>query len=158
MKSKHLTKNSAQAKRALIRARQAGAVAKHCAASMAKSAPIGLAQASRRPILREHYCNSHFRALHHRYTGESVVARLRRYRLDHALAQLLTTSVEVKRVADAAGYGSQAAFTRAFTKHFGVAPAALRARGGPSTPFAKPVALGLAFKAFCSSQHQIRNM
>jgi AraC family transcriptional regulator len=72
-----------------------------------------------------HYCR-----LFHALTGESVMGYARKRRLTVA-AQQLTTGART-RLIDLAldcGFESQAAFTRAFKRHFGVPPGAVRRSG-----------------------------
>jgi len=60
--------------------------------------------------------------------GEPPAAFRRRVLLERAAYRLATTDRSVLDVAVEAGYGSHEAFTRAFTKGYGVAPTAWRAR------------------------------
>jgi AraC family transcriptional regulator len=60
--------------------------------------------------------------------GEPPAAFRRRVLLERAAYRLATTGRSVLDVAVEAGYGSHEAFTRAFTKAYGVAPTAWRAR------------------------------
>lgn len=60
--------------------------------------------------------------------GEPPAAFRRRVLLERAAYRLATTDRSVLDVAVEAGYGSHEAFTRAFTKAYGVAPTAWRAR------------------------------
>jgi AraC family transcriptional regulator len=72
-----------------------------------------------------HYCR-----LFHSLTGDSVMGYARKRRLTVA-AQRLTDGAKV-RLIDLAldcGFESQAAFTRAFKRHFGVPPGAVRKSG-----------------------------
>jgi AraC-like DNA-binding protein len=71
---------------------------------------------------------SHFDRMVKAATGESPSAFRRRLRLERAAFQLLQGGGTILEVAVAAGYGSHEAFTRAFTRAYGVAPAAWRAR------------------------------
>lgn len=58
--------------------------------------------------------------------GESPLAYLARWRLQLAARRLLSTNSKVLRVACDVGYESEAAFSRAFRKAFGVPPARYR--------------------------------
>ncbi len=60
--------------------------------------------------------------------GEPPAAFRRRVLLERAAYRLLTTSASILDVAVEAGYGSHEAFTRAFTKAYGVGPSRWRAR------------------------------
>lgn len=72
--------------------------------------------------------------------GSSPARMLREIRMGQARGLLAEQSHAVEYVAAAVGYGSLAAFSRAFTRHHGVSPQAWRAqrRGARST--AKPMA------------------
>lgn len=63
---------------------------------------------------------------------DGVAAYIRERRLRRALLQLAAHSdgpVPINRVATAAGYTSEAAFTRAFTARYGVTPSEVRRSG-----------------------------
>lgn len=72
-----------------------------------------------------HYCR-----LFHALTGDSVMGYARKRRLTVA-AQRLTTAATVRLIDLAldSGFESQAAFTRAFKRHFGVPPGEVRRSG-----------------------------
>ena len=61
-------------------------------------------------------------------TGLTVAAYLRGRRLTQAAKLLADSDMTVLRIADAIGYGSHEAFTRAFRREFGMTPEALRQR------------------------------
>ncbi len=63
--------------------------------------------------------------------GEPPAAFRRRILLERAAYRLLTTRRSILDVAVEAGYGSHEAFTRAFTKAYGVGPGLWRGRPGP---------------------------
>lgn len=63
--------------------------------------------------------------------GEPPGALRRRVLLERAAYRLITTRATVLDVAVEAGYGSNEAFTRAFSRAYGVAPREFRARPGP---------------------------
>lgn len=70
--------------------------------------------------------------LHRRFrraVGETPKAYTSRVRLARAAADLLRTDRPVAAVAAAHGYSGHEVFTRAFTRAFGIAPRAYRARG-----------------------------
>jgi AraC family transcriptional regulator len=71
----------------------------------------------------------HFHRIYAGITGETVAETLRRARLMRAAGDLVQGKTPVINVAKRAGYGSAAAFTRAFQGMFGIAPAAYRQRG-----------------------------
>jgi len=77
----------------------------------------------------------HFHRIFAAFTGEPLAAFIRRLRLERAAQQLLHLDVPVTEIALDAGYETAAAFTRAFTACFGVAPSAYRERNQPSSIF-----------------------
>jgi transcriptional regulator GlxA family with amidase domain len=58
--------------------------------------------------------------------GTAPIRYLRDWRLYLASVDLGTTSRPIAAIADAAGYGTEAAFTRAFSRSFGTPPAEWR--------------------------------
>ncbi|MBR0680503.1 AraC family transcriptional regulator [Roseomonas eburnea] len=76
----------------------------------------------------------HFHRVYRAITGETPVETAARARLQEAAIALLKGGEKVALVARRAGYGSQAAFTRAFRAAYGIPPAAYRARGGLGFP------------------------
>lgn len=68
----------------------------------------------------------HFLRLFQAQTGETVSDYGRRIRLDAAARTLRTSPEAIVSIALSVGYGSQAAFTRAFTARFGRSPASYR--------------------------------
>jgi AraC-like DNA-binding protein len=58
--------------------------------------------------------------------GESPMQYLTRWRLALAARALRSGSDAIARIAESSGYESEAAFTRAFKREFGVPPAAWR--------------------------------
>ena len=62
--------------------------------------------------------------------GEPPPAFRRRILLERAAYRMITTSAPLIDIAVEAGYGSHEAFTRAFTKAYGAAPAAWRRKPG----------------------------
>jgi AraC family transcriptional regulator len=73
----------------------------------------------------------HFHRIYRAMTGETVADTLRRLRLHHAAGELVQGVAPIAAIARQAGYGSVAAFTRAFTAGYGVAPSAYRRAGRP---------------------------
>ncbi|MDZ7750624.1 MAG: AraC family transcriptional regulator [Gammaproteobacteria bacterium] len=68
-------------------------------------------------------------ALHERFTrvtGEAPMAYLARQRLEHAAQRLRGSGEPIARIALECGYGSEAAFSRAFKRTFGAPPARWR--------------------------------
>jgi AraC family transcriptional regulator len=76
----------------------------------------------------------HFHRIFHAATGETPVEALRRLRLDRAAAELVQGTAPIPAIARRAGYGSAAAFTRAFAGYYGTPPAAYRACGLAASP------------------------
>ncbi|MBU6373509.1 MAG: AraC family transcriptional regulator [Alphaproteobacteria bacterium] len=70
--------------------------------------------------------------------GETPMAYLRRRRLSQAAKTLAQTDDQILSVALAAGYGSHAAFSRAFRETFGLTPEAARAQPLPSERLGSP--------------------
>lgn len=62
------------------------------------------------------------------FLGESPMAYLMRWRLKLAAEILQSTDETIVNVAEAAGYGSESAFNRAFKREFGSPPAQFRRR------------------------------
>ena len=75
---------------------------------------------------RFHFSRFHFDRMISSVAGEPPTAFRRRVLLERAAYRMLTTSAPLIDVAVEAGYGSHEAFTRAFTRAYGVAPAAWR--------------------------------
>jgi AraC family transcriptional regulator len=71
----------------------------------------------------------HFHRIYRAATGETPADTLRRRRLHRAAHDLVGGSAPIVHLAKRAGYGSLAAFGRAFAAAFGVSPAAYRQRG-----------------------------
>jgi len=68
----------------------------------------------------------HFHRLYRGITGETVAETVRRLRLHRAAGALLASERPIAEIAATAGYGSQAAFTRAFAAYYGAAPGLYR--------------------------------
>jgi AraC-like DNA-binding protein len=62
------------------------------------------------------------------YLGEAPIAYLTRWRLQLAAQRLAASSHGIARIAADVGYGSEAAFNRAFKREFGLPPARFRDR------------------------------
>jgi len=74
-----------------------------------------------------HFSPFHFHRIFHAMTGETLAERVRRRRLEVAAARLLASPpTPALEVALEVGFGSGAAFTRAFSGHFGVSPSGWR--------------------------------
>jgi len=71
----------------------------------------------------------HFHRIYREATGETLSDTVRRLRLHRAAVELMRDDEPLERVAKRAGYGTLAAFSRAFTTDYGVPPGAYRLRG-----------------------------
>jgi AraC family transcriptional regulator len=83
----------------------------------------------------------HFHRIYSAMTGETVAGTVRRCRLQRAAAQLTGSSGTIAAIARKAGYGSTAAFARAFGEAYGMPPAAFRRRGLVSGAVLPPTAI-----------------
>jgi AraC family transcriptional regulator len=79
---------------------------------------------------RLHFSRYHFDRMIRSVAGEPPSAFRRRILLERAAYRMITTRAPLLDIAVEAGYGSHEAFTRAFTRAYGVAPAAWRRRPG----------------------------
>lgn len=77
-----------------------------------------------------HLSTRHAARLFARETGESLMATLRRLRLERAAQLLLETDDQVAHVARTCGYPEARPFSTAFRRHFGQPPGAFRSNGG----------------------------
>jgi AraC family transcriptional regulator len=68
----------------------------------------------------------HFHRIYRGLLGETVHDTIRRLRLRRAAIDLLERELSIERTAGRAGYGSQAAFSRAFRAEYGEPPARYR--------------------------------
>ena len=82
----------------------------------------------------------HFHRIYRAVTGETVADALRRLRFNRAAGELVEGHPAVATVARRAGYGSVAAFARAFRSGYGIAPAAYRRQGRLVPPSPIPTA------------------
>ena len=80
---------------------------------------------------RAHFSRDHLDRLLAAATGESPVALRRRLLLERAAWQLRTGAATPSQAAGPAGYGSAAAFSRAFARAHGVPPAGFARSGRP---------------------------
>lgn len=80
----------------------------------------------------------HFHRLYREITGETPAETLARERLSLAAGLLMRGRQPVAAIARRCGYGSAAAFTRAFRNAYGIPPAAYRGAGGIGTPRRAP--------------------
>jgi AraC family transcriptional regulator len=71
----------------------------------------------------------HFHRIYREATGETLSDTVRRLRLHRAAVELTREDAPLEKVAKRAGYGTLAAFSRAFSADHGVPPGAYRLRG-----------------------------
>jgi AraC family transcriptional regulator len=71
----------------------------------------------------------HWHRIYHAMNGETIAATVRRLRLHRAAGFLANTAMAIEAIAEKSGYGSAAAFTRAFTADYGMPPAQYRNEG-----------------------------
>ncbi len=76
----------------------------------------------------------HFHRCWHGFTGETLAQMVTRLRLHYAANALIKDDAPIETVARQAGYGSAAAFTRAFSRAFGRSPAVYRTEGRLAPP------------------------
>ncbi|GAA2148871.1 AraC family transcriptional regulator [Nocardioides koreensis] len=79
---------------------------------------------------RLHFSRYHFDRMIKSVAGEPPSALRRRILLERAAYRMITTTAPLIDIAVEAGYGSHEAFTRAFTRVYGVPPATWRRRPG----------------------------
>lgn len=81
----------------------------------------------------------HFIRKFHEEMGEPPAHYIRRQRLEFAATMICRCNLGLLEAALLAGYQSQAAFTRAFAKHFGCPPGQLRDHAIASMPPLRPI-------------------
>lgn len=86
-----------------------------------------------------HFSPWHFHRIYRGQMGETVTGTLRRLRLHRAASELLDSPRSITEIARRAGYGSVAAFTRAFGSTYRCTPGAFRQRRA-APPDAGPAA------------------
>ncbi|GCD89665.1 helix-turn-helix domain-containing protein [Nocardioides sp. LS1] len=79
---------------------------------------------------RLHFSRFHFDRMIRSVAGEPPASFRRRILLERAAYRMITTGAPLLDIAVEAGYGSHEAFTRAFTKAYGVPPATWRRKPG----------------------------
>lgn len=80
----------------------------------------------------------HWSRIYSDMRGETIASTIRRLRLQRAADRLANSDLEVRIVADRAGYGSVDTFGRAFKDTFGMTPAAYR-KMVRTTPSGRPM-------------------
>ncbi len=91
----------------------------------------------------------HWHRVYTAVEGETIAATVRRLRLHRAAGHLANGEEPVETVARQAGYGSAAAFTRAFVETYGMPPAQYRREGSHQvfkTPGKAPTPAALAVR------------
>lgn len=71
----------------------------------------------------------HWHRVYQAMNGETIAATVRRIRLHRAAGFLANTAMPIEVIAERSGYGSAAAFTRAFSADYGMPPAQYRKEG-----------------------------
>ena len=71
----------------------------------------------------------HWHRIYRAMNGETIAATVRRLRLHRAAGFLANTTMPIETIAEKSGYGSVAAFTRAFTGDYDMPPAQYRKEG-----------------------------
>lgn len=74
----------------------------------------------------------HWSRIYSAMRGETIVATIRRLRLQRAADRLANSDLDVEAIASRAGYGSTDTFGRAFKEAFGIPPASYREKGSHS--------------------------
>lgn len=102
---------------------------------IARAMALIAADPARNPSLEElaaaaAFSPFHFHRIYRELTGETPAETLARERLSRAALLLVREKLAVAAVAARCGYGSAAAFTRAFRAAYGIPPAAYRDSGG----------------------------
>jgi AraC family transcriptional regulator len=99
----------------------------------------------------------HWHRIYHAMNGETIAATVRRLRLHRAAGFLANTATPIDAIAEKAGYGSVAAFTRAFTTDYGMPPAQYRKDGAHAKFHAGMTAAGgTAFDVAILTLPQVR--
>lgn len=81
-----------------------------------------------------HFSVGRFHAAFRGFTGRTPVQYITELRMHRASSLLKETGWPIAQIAIAVGYGSQAAFTHAFKRHFGISPSWHRSRADTSVP------------------------
>ena len=106
---------------------------------------------------RLHFSRFHFDRMVRSVAGEPPRRSAAAILLERAAYRMITTTAPLIDIAVEAGYGSHEAFTRAFTKAYGVAPARL-AHGGPATSRSRRRAASTStHPAACGCPHETRS-
>ena len=113
--------------------RRTARVAEHLAAHL--DAPLDLDRLAAIAC----FSPAHFHRIYTAVTGETVADTVRRLRLHRASGELRENRLPLERIATRAGYGSLAAFSRAFKTAYGLPPARWRDARRPEVPLGLPL-------------------
>ncbi len=80
----------------------------------------------------------HFHRIYRELVQENVNATIRRLRLQRAAVELIRSTLPISRIAKQVSYGSQAAFSRAFTQQFAITPSEYREAKSSDTAALEP--------------------
>lgn len=84
---------------------------------------------------------SNFAAHFTQQVGRAPMELVAEQRMEHAASLLRQGKLKIAEISEMAGYGSEAAFSRRFTRHFGMSPSQMRDRArisGEAKPTAAP--------------------
>jgi AraC-like DNA-binding protein len=82
---------------------------------------------------------SNFAAHFTQQVGRAPMELVAEQRMEHAASLLRQGKLKIAEISEMAGYGSEAAFSRRFTRHFGISPSQMRDRARRGAGEAKPV-------------------
>jgi AraC-like DNA-binding protein len=88
---------------------------------------------------------SNFAAHFTQGVGRAPMEVVAEKRMEHAAGLLRQGRLKVAEISELSGYGSEAAFSRRFTRHFGITPSQMRESARAQAPEAEPLA---AFASF----------
>lgn len=81
---------------------------------------------------------SNFAAHFTQQVGRAPMELVAEQRMEHAAGLLRQGKLKIAEISEMAGYGSEAAFSRRFTRHFGISPSQMRDRARLGAGEAKP--------------------
>jgi len=79
----------------------------------------------------------HFHRVFKMVIGENIGEYINRIRLEHIAQKLSMTNLGIQEIAERTGYGTKHALSKAFKKHFGLAPSVYRKQPKNTLPFFK---------------------
>ena len=83
---------------------------------------------------------SNFAAHFTQQVGRAPMELVAEQRMEHAASLLRQGKLKIAEISEMAGYGSEAAFSRRFTRHFGLSPSQMRDRARLGAGEVKPTA------------------